>query len=165
MSSPNHTTSSDGFLIGALLGTVTAELEQRVLVGYQQAGFTEIGRAQAHIFRLLPPAGCRVTELAALAHTSKQAMGYLVEELERHGYVERVPDPSDGRAQLVLRTTRGWAVNHTAREVVQATQAEWAKQIGAQRMAAVVEGLRLIVAALGVPYQGSVAEATAHNPR
>lgn len=150
-------------MIGALLGAVTAEIEQRVLNGYQQAGFSEVGRAQAHIFRLLPPSGCRVTELAVLAHTSKQAMAYLVDDLEQHGYLERVPDSSDGRAQIVRRTARGWAVNKTAREVVEATQAEWAEQIGMQRMQAVLEGLSLIVATLGVPYHGSVAEATIHN--
>ncbi|MBC8162259.1 MAG: winged helix-turn-helix transcriptional regulator [Roseiflexaceae bacterium] len=162
MSTPTNTTT-DGFLIGSLLGAVTAEIEQRVLNGYQQAGFAEIGRAQAHIFRLLPPSGCRVTELAALAHTSKQAMGYLVNDLEQHDYLERVPDSSDGRAQIVRRTARGWAVNQTARGVVEATQTEWAEQIGTQRMHAVLEGLGLIVAALGVPYQGSVAEATIYN--
>jgi hypothetical protein len=67
---------------------VAAELEQRVFEGYHAAGFTDIRAAHAHIFRLLPPEGCRVTELAERAHSSKQATGYLVDYLEEHGYIE-----------------------------------------------------------------------------
>lgn len=37
----------------------------------------------------------------------KPALDELVDELEAMGLVERVPDPSDGRAKLVVPTTRG----------------------------------------------------------
>src|SRR5215208_4496376 len=109
----------DGFLIGSLLSAAAAELERRVLDGYHAAGFTDIRAVHSQIFRLLPPEGCRVTELAERAYSSKQAMGYLVEYLEEHGYVERVPDPNDGRAQIVSRTERGWELNRTAQQLVQ----------------------------------------------
>jgi DNA-binding MarR family transcriptional regulator len=150
----------DGFLIGSLVAAVAAELEQRILEGYHGAGFTDIRAAHAHIFRLLPPEGCRVTELAERAYSSKQAIGYLVDYLEEHGYVERVPDPKDGRAQIVRRTERGWELNRTARQLVQQVQNEWAQQLGEQRMAVMIESLRLLVQILGVPYQGSISEAS-----
>ena len=38
---------------------------------------------------------------------SKPTVVYLVNDLERLGYVERVPDPGDGRAKLVCLTERG----------------------------------------------------------
>jgi DNA-binding MarR family transcriptional regulator len=48
--------------------------------------------------------------LAERAHMTKQAMAELVAHLEAQGYVERIPDPNDGRAELVRTTTRGRAV-------------------------------------------------------
>ena len=158
------TTQPDGFLIGSLVSAVAADLERRVLEGYHAAGFTDIRAAHAHIFRLLPSEGCRITELADRAYSSKQAIGYLVEYLEDHGYVERVPDPNDGRAQIVRRTERGWEVNRTARRLVQQIQTEWAQQVGEERMASMVEALRILVHLLGVPYEGSISEVSA-RPR
>jgi DNA-binding MarR family transcriptional regulator len=143
---------------------VAAELERRVLDGYHAAGFADIRAVHAHIFRLLPPEGCRTTELAERAYSSKQAIGYLVEYLENHGYVERIPDPNDGRAQIVRRTERGWEVNQTARRLVQQIQTEWAQQLGEERMASMIESLRLLVQLLGVPYEGSISEVSA-RPR
>jgi DNA-binding MarR family transcriptional regulator len=157
------TTQQDGFLIGSLIGAVAAALERHVLDGYHAAGFTDIRAAHAHIFRLLPPEGCRVTELAERAYTSKQAMGYLVEYLEDHGYVERVPDPNDGRAQIVRRTERGWEVNRTARRLIEQIQTEWAQQVGGERMASMLESLRMLVHLLGVPYEGSISEVSARS--
>lgn len=82
--------------LGSFVAAVAAALEQRVFDGYQAAGFRDIRAAHAHIFRLLPPKGCRVTELAERVYSSKQAMGYLVEYLEEQGYVERSSDPTMG---------------------------------------------------------------------
>src|SRR5690349_14644863 len=66
--------------------------------------------------------GDRIVELAKRAQMTKQAVGYLISYLERHGYVERVPDPTDGRAQIVRRTERGWAFQRAAGRVVQEIQ-------------------------------------------
>lgn len=148
----------DGFLIGSLVSAVAAELEHRVLDGYHAAGYTDIRAVHAHIFRLLPPEGCRITELAERAYSSKQAIGYLIEYLEDHGYVERAPDPNDGRAQIVCRTERGWEVNRTARHLVEQIQTEWAQQLGQEQMASMIESLRALVHLLGVPYEGSISE-------
>jgi DNA-binding MarR family transcriptional regulator len=148
--------SQDGFLIGSLIAAVAVELERRVLDGYHLAGFTDIRAVHAHVFRLLPSEGCRITELAERAYSSKQATGYLVDYLEEHGYLERVPDPKDGRAQIVRRTERGWELNRMARQLVQQVQNEWAQQLGEERMAVMIESLRLLVQILGVAYQGSI---------
>jgi DNA-binding MarR family transcriptional regulator len=159
------TTEQRGFLIGSLVAAVTAEIERRVLDGFHTAGFTDIRAAHTLVFRLLPPQGCRITELAERAYTSKQAMGYVVEYLEDHGYIERVPDPNDGRAQIVRRTERGWEVNRTAWRLVQQIQHEWAQQLGEERMASVIESLRRLVDLLGVPYMGSISEVSTRPRR
>jgi DNA-binding MarR family transcriptional regulator len=152
------TSQPDGFLIGSLLSAAAAELERRVLDGYHAAGFTDIRAVHSNILRLLPPEGCRVTELAERAYSSKQAIGYLVEYLEDHGYLERVADPNDRRAQIVRRTERGWEVNRTAWRLVQQVQTEWAQQLGQERMESMIESLRMLVQLLGIPYTGSISQ-------
>jgi DNA-binding MarR family transcriptional regulator len=149
---------ADGFLIGSLLGIPYDALGKRVETGYAAAGFDDLRPAHSSVFRLLSPEGDRVTELARRAGTTKQAMGYLVEYLIARGYLERLPDPTDGRAQIVRRTARGWAVNRTAREVVATVQAEWTAAIGEARMDLLLDILRDLVTALGVEYSGSVSE-------
>ncbi len=51
--------------------------------------------------------GTRSVELARRVGISKQAVGQLVDDLERMGACERVADPSDGRAKLVRFSKRG----------------------------------------------------------
>lgn len=148
----------DGFLIGSLLYIPVGVLTQRVQVGLPAAGFADVRPAHSTVFRLLDPEGNRVTELAARAGASKQAMGYLVDYLEERGYLERVPDPRDKRAQLVRRTARGWAVNRAIWQIVKETQDEWAAQLGEERMRQLRELLGELARSLGYEYTGSISE-------
>ncbi|HEY1292070.1 MAG TPA: MarR family winged helix-turn-helix transcriptional regulator [Chloroflexota bacterium] len=150
--------SSDGFLIGALLQAPLATLARRVETAHAEAGFQDVRPAHGVVFARLAPQGERVTELAARAGASKQAMGYLVDYLVQRGYLERLPDPTDGRAQIVRRTERGWAVNRLAREVVAEVQAEWAAALGPQRFQHMLEVLSDLATLLDVQYPGSVSE-------
>jgi DNA-binding MarR family transcriptional regulator len=70
--------------------------------------------------------GSRLSELADAAQVTKQTAGYLVDQLESAGYVERTPDPTDARARLVRLTDR-------ARAVAQ-VEAEWTAHLGKRRM-------------------------------
>jgi DNA-binding MarR family transcriptional regulator len=53
--------------------------------------------------------GTRATEIARRAGITKQAVGQLVDDMIGLGMLERVPDPDDGRAQLVRFTDEGIA--------------------------------------------------------
>jgi DNA-binding MarR family transcriptional regulator len=46
----------------------------------------------------------------------------------------RIPDPSDGRAKIVLLMERGWAVDRAAREIGGQVEAEWARSLGEERV-------------------------------
>lgn len=151
----------EGFLIGSLLGAPYEVLQRRVQEGYAAAGFTDLRPAHGPVFRYLAPDGERVTTLASRAGTSKQAMGYLVDYLVERGYLERAPDPTDGRAQIVRRTARGWAVNRLARRVVAEVQAEWTAGLGEARMTQLLAGLRDLARLLGVEYAGSISAISA----
>ena len=87
-----------------------------------------------NVFGFLDPAGTSVSELARRAQVTKQSMAELVAHLERHGYVERVPDPRDGRAKLVRATRRGGEVYAIARDVVAELEREWTARLGADKM-------------------------------
>ena len=63
--------------------------------------------AHTALFPHIDFAGTRQTTIAAALGVSKQAVGPRIDELEAWGIVERVPDPSDGRARLVRFSAQG----------------------------------------------------------
>ena len=54
----------------------------------------------------------------------------LVNQLERAGYVRRVPDPRDARARLVQIAERGRAAVEVARQTEAKVEAEWTAHLG-----------------------------------
>lgn len=68
-----------------------------------------VDRAGAPVLRLLAdaPAPMRMGELADRLAVEAPHVTRQVQRLERAGFVERVPDPSDGRAQRVRITAGG----------------------------------------------------------
>ena len=67
-------------------------------------GHPDVRPPHGSVLQYLDQAGTRVSELAARAQVTKQSMAELLLHLERHGYVERVPDPSDRRAKTLHLT-------------------------------------------------------------
>ena len=61
---------------------------------------------------------------------TKQAVGEAVTELERLGYAERVPDPTDGRAKIIKLTDRGVEACLTGRRIFAEIEREWAEELG-----------------------------------
>lgn len=70
-------------------------------------GFPDIRATHSSVLRRMAGAGVRVTDLAERAGMTKQSMAYLVDDLTALGYVTTAPDPTDGRAKLVVPTKRG----------------------------------------------------------
>lgn len=58
--------------------------------------------------------GTRISELAERAGMSHPSMIEIVAGLQRLDYLERVADPADGRARLVLLTPKGRALQRQA---------------------------------------------------
>lgn len=146
------TKNTDNLLIGALLVLPFSEINRRVFEAYTAAGFMDLRPAHTPVFQYLLPDGDHVVDLAARAQTTKQAMGYLVDYLEKAGYLERVLDPNDRRAQIVRRTSKGRMVNQIARETVEKVQKEWAQVIGEEKMAMLLNTLRELVQHIGFDY-------------
>ena len=127
--------ASEELNIGLLLFIPYRALETRVFTALGAAGFHDVTPAQARIFQRIGPNGSRLTELAEQAQVTKQTAGFLVDQLERAGYVYRTPDPTDARARLIRITERGAASIPVAAAVVAQIEAEWTAHLGARRMA------------------------------
>jgi DNA-binding MarR family transcriptional regulator len=130
--------------LGLLLYIPYRAMEARVFEALAEAGFDDFTPAQARVFQRLAPGGSRLTELAEQAQITKQSAGFLVDQLERAGYVQRVPDPSDARARLIRVAKRGARAIPIAAAVVAEVEAEWSRYLGPQR----IRQLRQILANL-----------------
>jgi DNA-binding MarR family transcriptional regulator len=116
-------------------------MEDRVLRDLAAAGFSDVTAAQGRIFARVGPKGTRVSELAEQAKVTKQTAGFLVDQLERAGYVRREPDPTDARARLVVIAERGLAAVEVARRTEIEVQAEWTRHLGRRATAQLHESL------------------------
>jgi DNA-binding MarR family transcriptional regulator len=127
--------SSDHPQLGLLLRLLHQQWGQAIHAALAEAGFDDIRPTHANVFTFVPPEGMQVAELTRLAHVRKQSMTQAVEELERLGYVERRPDPSDRRARLVFLTERGRRVKPVTMEAGRTVAAQWAARFGEAELA------------------------------
>jgi DNA-binding MarR family transcriptional regulator len=124
-----------------------------------EAGHPNIREGHGCVFGFIDiDKGSRLTDLAAGAGFTKQAVGEAVTELERLGYLTRVPDPLDGRAKIIKLTDRGLDVVIKGRRIFAEIEREWAEQIGAELMASFREAATRIAALEGVPTEVSARE-------
>jgi DNA-binding MarR family transcriptional regulator len=134
----------EGLNIGLLLFIPYRALETRVFRALAEAGFDDLTPAQSRVFQRIGPDGNRLTDLAEQAQITKQTAGFLVDQLERAGYVARTPDSKDARARLVRIAERGAAAIPIAAAVVAEVEAEWTAHLGKQRMAQLRRSLALL---------------------
>src|SRR5512133_1952687 len=122
-------------MIGALLRIPWEAVQRHMLDRLHERGFDDLDAAHMNVFQYPGPQGARPTELATRLRISKQALNYLLGELERLGYVERRPDPDDLRSKRVALTRRGISVVRVIREAVADVETVWAGQLGPERFA------------------------------
>jgi len=122
-------------LIGALLRVPLEAVQRHMLERLHERGFDDLDVAHLNVFQYPGPQGARPSELAARLRISKQALNYLLGELERLGYLERRPDPDDLRSKRVALTPRGTSAIGAIREAVGEMETAWAQQLGAKRFA------------------------------
>jgi DNA-binding MarR family transcriptional regulator len=126
---------------GVLLFIPYRALEDRVFGALAEAGFDDVTPAQARVLQRVAPAGTRLTELAAAAQVTKQTAGFLVDQMERTGYVRRTPDPTDARARLVRLADRALAAKAVADAAVAEVEAGWRAHLGERRFRQLREAL------------------------
>ena len=122
-------------LIGALLRIPWEAVQRHMLERLHERGFDDLDTAHLNVFQYPGPQGARPSELATRLRISKQALNYLLGELERLDYLERQPDPDDLRSKRVALTPRGAAAIGVIRDAVGEVEAVWARQLGPERFA------------------------------
>ena len=121
--------------LGVALFIPYRHMEDRIFQALEEAGFNDWTLAQARVFQRIGPNGSRLTDLAEQAQLSKQSAGVMVDQLERLGYVRRVPDPADGRARLIVFEDRGRRAAQVAMATASTILAEWKTYLGTRNFA------------------------------
>jgi DNA-binding MarR family transcriptional regulator len=128
-------------LLGVALDHFSAEHTRRVAA----AGYPDIRPGHGCVFGGIDPEnGSRLTDLADSAMMTKQTVGEVVSDLEKRGYVKRVPDPEDGRAKIIRLTIKGREVYLTGWRLNHELEKEWAARFDEDRVAALREALELV---------------------
>jgi DNA-binding MarR family transcriptional regulator len=119
-----------------LLAEIKALAVREMFARMADAGFEDVREGHGCVFGFVDlENGSRLTDLAERARLTKQAVGEAVAELEQLGYIERVPDPEDGRAKIIRLTERGKDAARMGRRLFAEIEAEWAERFGEERIA------------------------------
>jgi DNA-binding MarR family transcriptional regulator len=108
-----------------------AELHARL----EALGFAEIRQSHGCVFSTIDEHGSRLTELAERSGLTKQSVGEAVADLERLGYVERVPDRADRRAKTIKLTPHGADALAAASQIFADIEDRFADEVGEERYA------------------------------
>ena len=93
-------------------------------------GYTELGAAHAAILPHIEVDGTRATVIAERSGMTKQGAGQVVDDLAGQGLVQRIPDPADGRAALIVFTDAGWDYLRAASELKREIESAYARVLG-----------------------------------
>ena len=144
MSSDLETTSRRPMI--ALLNLALASFSEELYRRIADSPFVDIRPGHGCVFGNIDTDGSRLTAIAERACMTKQSVGEAVSDLEQRGYVERVPDPDDGRAKIIRLTARGRAAQSMGRVLIDDIEREWAERYGEEGVAALRETLESVAA-------------------
>jgi DNA-binding MarR family transcriptional regulator len=125
-------------LLGLGFRTVIDDLHKHLAA----LGYDDVRPAHGFAFHRLAPDGATGNELAEFLDITKQAASEMVDYLEQHGYVVRLPHPTDRRGKIVTLTDRGWSCIRATEAILSQMEAQWAAIIGAKRMEELIADLR-----------------------
>ena len=114
----------------------------------EQSGIHSLRPAHMRLLPHIALAGSRSTEIADKVGISKQAVGQLVGDLVKMGTLERVPDPTDGRARLVRFTVAGRHAMVQGLGVLAGVEADVTAVVGAERVARLKSDLAAVLEVL-----------------
>jgi DNA-binding MarR family transcriptional regulator len=119
-----------------------------MLARIRAAGYPDVTGAMIGLFRFAGVDQRRPSEIAVTARLSKQATNDMLTELERLGYLERHPDPTDGRARIIKLTKRGHALDAAVWTAGREVEQSWRNRFATKQWTTFNDVLeKLIVAA------------------
>ena len=138
--------------LGRLLREFSKDFERRIWEALANRGYPDIRPAHSAVFANLGMGAVRVTELAERAQVTQQAMGKMLKELERMGYVTRNIDTGDKRAKEIALTERGVHLAEDSLQVVDEVRQFYALKIGGEQLDQLEGSLRDSVRLLELEY-------------
>jgi DNA-binding MarR family transcriptional regulator len=121
-------------LIGTLMRRPAEALRGRLLDELRAAGFSDLVEAHLAVLRYPGPHGRRPSDLAADTGMTRQAMNYLLGQLQKAGYLTRRGDGDDQRTRRVYLTSRGHAALYAIQEAMSGIEAELEQELGPAQM-------------------------------
>ena len=140
---------TDRLAIGQLLGRLLREFRTELFAPAAEQGYTDLREPHLHIFGNVGVTGMRLTDLSVRAQLSPATTSELVSDLQRLGYLERRPDPSDRRAKLIFPTQRGRQALHDAGNRAAEIEQHWSHLVGDARFTEACTTLQAILDELG----------------
>ena len=138
--------------LSRLLREFSRDFERRIWHGLVQRGYQDIRPSHSAVLANLGLGAVRVTELAERARVTQQAMGKMLKELERLGYVTRGVDRGDRRAREIKLTPRGQQLATDSCCVVAEVRASYAQKVGSEELDRLEKQLRDVVGKLDLDY-------------
>ncbi|WP_433041031.1 MarR family winged helix-turn-helix transcriptional regulator [Dactylosporangium sp. CS-033363] len=133
---------TDRLAVGQLLGRLQQQFRAELFEPAAGSGYADLRPPHLQIFGNLRGEAVRLTELATRAQLSLAATSELVNDLQALGYLERRPDPDDGRAKLISPTPLGARALADAGDRVAEIEQHWAGLVGADRFAEAMRTLQ-----------------------
>lgn len=123
---------------------VATQLVDGIQEGLTARGFDDVRPAHGFAFARISGARATTVDLAAHLGITKQAAAQLVEHLVERGYLTREADPGDGRAKLLVLTTRGRACTRAAEQAADDVVRGWEARLAPQQFAEMRDALAQI---------------------
>ena len=129
---------------GILLGLAYQTFVDELRADLQSRGFSDVGGAFGYVFRALDQEDLNLRQLAERLGMTDQGAAKIVNDMEAGAYVERYPDPVDGRVKKLRLARRGVAALGAARKFHQAYE----RRLGDQLKLADPSNLRRLLDAI-----------------
>jgi DNA-binding MarR family transcriptional regulator len=134
-----------------LLSLAFADFQEELYRRFAAADFGDIRPGHGCVFGNVDPEGSRLTDIAERARMTKQSVGEAATDLERRGYLERIPDPTDGRVKIIRLTDRGREAQRVGRRQIDEIERDWAERYGEADIDALRDALEAITAQQASP--------------
>jgi DNA-binding MarR family transcriptional regulator len=147
-----------------MMRTTVGWVREHVYAQVIDAGYHELGRAHVAMFRYPTLEGLRPTEIADQLQVTKQSVNDLLSYMEEHGYVVRVPDPTDGRARIVHLTAKGRRLEDVVYYAAGSAERAIAELLGPNRFPQLRQSLEEVARCISTGRLSTEASSV-HNPR
>lgn len=107
----------------------------RMLQGLHEQGFSDLHAAHLVVLQYPGPSGLRPSELAERTRMSRQALNYLLGQMEGLGYVIRRDEKGSRRYKRIELTERGLEAVRAKRAIVLEVENQWERDLGPERFA------------------------------